>query len=187
MNCMQVIFVFSQIFMSSWSLVIRPDSTNFVGHIADQDQNHLLTFSLECLSKTSFMMDMYFFSVKSQNYYCTLLFDLIFEPLSWLANWKEIQVFTLWVLQIYKYTIYTYIYSSKSVLYTYEARRLHTRVSCVQALFKVITSVEFQSKFLKYQPTKIHQNNSNFVKRHALANIDYCCPLFMHFELNHYK
>ena len=121
-----------------------------------------------------------------QHFYCTLLFDLTFEPPSWLANWKKIQVFTLWVLHIYKYTIYTYIYSPKSVLYTYEARRLHTRVSCVQALFKVITSVEFQSKFLKYQPTKIHQNDSNFVKRHALANIDYCCPLFMHFELNYY-
>ena len=128
---------------------IRPDLTNLVVNIADQDHNHLQIFSLECLSKTYFLWwYMSIFSVKLlQHLYCTLLFDLKFDPLSWLANWKKIQVFTLWVLHMYKYTIYTYIYSPKSVLYTYEARRLHTRVSWVQALFKVITSVEFQSKF----------------------------------------
>ena len=35
-------------------------------------------------------------------------------------------------------------------------------------------------------PIKIHQNDSNLVERHVLAKIDYCCPLFMHLELNHY-
>ena len=35
-------------------------------------------------------------------------------------------------------------------------------------------------------PIKSHQNDSNLVKRHVLAKIDYCCPLFMHLELNHY-
>ena len=35
-------------------------------------------------------------------------------------------------------------------------------------------------------PIKIHQNDSNLVKRHVLAKIDYCCPLFMHLELNYY-
>ena len=35
-------------------------------------------------------------------------------------------------------------------------------------------------------PIKIHQNDSNLVKIHVLAKIDYCCPLFMHLELNHY-
>ena len=35
-------------------------------------------------------------------------------------------------------------------------------------------------------PIIIHQNSSNLVKRHDLAKIDYCCPLFMHLELNHY-
>ena len=35
-------------------------------------------------------------------------------------------------------------------------------------------------------PIKIHQNDSNLVKRHVLAKIDYFCPLFMHLELNKY-
>ena len=35
-------------------------------------------------------------------------------------------------------------------------------------------------------PIKISQNDSNLVKRHVLAKIDHCCPLFMHLELNHY-
>ena len=32
-------------------------------------------------------------------------------------------------------------------------------------------------------PIKIYQNDSNLVKRHVLAKIDYFCPLFMHLEL----
>ena len=35
-------------------------------------------------------------------------------------------------------------------------------------------------------PIKIHQNDSNLVKRHFLAKIDYCCPLFTHFKFNYY-
>ena len=34
-------------------------------------------------------------------------------------------------------------------------------------------------------PIKIHQNDSNLVKRHVLAKTDYFCPLFMHLELNY--
>ena len=33
---------------------------------------------------------------------------------------------------------------------------------------------------------KSKKNDWNLVKRHVLAKIDYCCPLFMHLELNHY-
>ena len=35
-------------------------------------------------------------------------------------------------------------------------------------------------------PIKIHQNDSDLVKRHVLTKIDYFCPLFMHLELNYY-
>ena len=35
-------------------------------------------------------------------------------------------------------------------------------------------------------PIEIHQKDSNLVKRHVLAKIDYCYPLFMHLDLNHY-
>ena len=33
---------------------------------------------------------------------------------------------------------------------------------------------------------KIYQNDSNLVKMHVLAKINYCCPLLMHLKLNYY-
>merc|ERR1712117_627870 len=33
---------------------------------------------------------------------------------------------------------------------------------------------------------KSSKNDSNLVKRHVLAKIDYCCPLLMHLKLNYY-
>ena len=100
-------------------VVIRPDFTDLVGYIADQDHNHLLIFSLECLSKTFFMMDIGIFFLS--NCSTSIAPCYLIWHLSLLHDWQteKRSKFSHCECFIYTNTLYTRTYIALRVCFTH--------------------------------------------------------------------